>query len=81
MVHIINEQEVEVHIIPKLIPSLDTCNIDLNDGDTLVLTVDPDIWDIDTAQEFFKLFQSVFPRNKIMIVYKGIEIGVIHQHE
>jgi len=81
LIHTINEQEVEVHIIPKLIPSLDACNTDLNNGDTLVITVDPDIWDIDTAQEFLKLFQSVFPKNKIMIVFKRIEIGVIHQHE
>jgi hypothetical protein len=67
-------EEIEVSIIPKLKP----CNeISLGEGDTLVGVVDSEKWDIDDAQQFYKLLNQAFPNNNILMIFDGIELGVI----
>ncbi len=68
--------EVEISIIPKL----KECNsITLCPGDTLLVHVDHEQWNLDAVQEFHKLFSQAFPNNNVMVTFKGIDIGVIKE--
>jgi hypothetical protein len=55
-------------------PGIIISKLDIKDGDTLIITVDADIWDIDTASEICKMVSRVFPNNNIVTTFKGIEI-------
>ena len=70
------KEEMKVQVIPKLEP---VNFIKLTPGDTLCVTVDSDKWDIDMANEFYKLFKKAFPNNNILTVFDGIEISVIKE--
>ena len=49
-------------------------------GSTIVLQFDQDIWDLDEAQQFAKVWQNTYPNNPIMVTFKGIEIkGVLNE--
>lgn len=50
----------------------------LRQNDTLVLEFDQDIWDLDEAEQMMKVISKIYPKNKIMALFKGIRIGVIH---
>lgn len=61
----------EFEIEPGIIMS----KLDLKDGDTIVITVDPDIWNINTVyEEMSKIMKKHFPNNNIIVTFKGIEI-------
>ena len=77
MVEKINEKEVEITIIPKL---REYNSISLSPGDTLLVHVDQDIWDLSDAQSFYDLFSKSFPNNNIVVTFKGIEIGVVKEN-
>lgn len=47
----------------------------VKDGDTLIVTVDPDIWDISEAHKIYKMVVKIFPNNNVVVTtLKGIEI-------
>ena len=50
--------------------------LDVKDGDTLIVSIDTDIWDIETAQHIMDLFQKWFPNNNIVCTLKGFDIVV-----
>ena len=50
----------------------------LRQNDTLVLEFDQDIWDLDEAGQILKEISKMYPKNKIMVLFKGMKIGVIH---
>ena len=50
----------------------------LRQNDTLVLEFDQDIWDLDEANQIFQYIAQLYPKTKMMAIYKGIELGVIH---
>lgn len=50
----------------------------LMQNDTLVLEFDQDIWDLDEAEQMMKGISKIYPKNKIMVLFKGMKIGVIH---
>lgn len=50
----------------------------LRQNDTLVLEFDQDIWDLDEAEQIMKVISKIYPKNKIMVLFKGMKIGVIH---
>ena len=50
----------------------------LKQNDTLVLEFDQDIWDLDEAGQILKEISKIYPKNKIMVSFKGMKIGVIH---
>ena len=50
----------------------------LMQNDTLVLEFDQDIWDLNEVNEMMRAITKIYPKNKIMILFKGIKIGVIH---
>ena len=50
----------------------------LRQNDTLVLEFDQDIWDLNEAEQMMKGVSKIYPKNKIMVLFKGMKIGVIH---
>jgi NRPS condensation-like uncharacterized protein len=50
----------------------------LRQNDTLVLEFDQDIWDLHEAEQMIKGVSKIYPKNNIMVLFKGIKIGVIH---
>ncbi len=56
-------------------PGIIISKLDIKDGDTLIITVDADIWDIDAASEMCKVVSKMFPNNNIVTTLKGIEIS------
>lgn len=67
-------EPVAVNIIPKLTPHSE---IFLSPGDTLVAFIDSQKWDMNDAQEFYKLLERTFPDNSICIMFDGVELGVV----
>ena len=61
----------------KIEPGIIISKLDIKDGDTLIITVDADIWDIDAASEMCKVASKIFPNNNIVTIFKGIEISEI----
>lgn len=68
------DEPVAVNIIPKLTPHSEMF---LSPGDTLVAFIDHEKWDMNDAQEFYKLLERTFPNNAICVMFDGIELGVI----
>lgn len=58
--------------------ALSCCELTLLPTDTLVVKFDQDIWDLDEANQIFQHIAQLYPKTKIMAIYKGIELGVIH---
>lgn len=50
----------------------------LRQNDTLVLEFDQDMWDLIEAEQMMKGVSKIYPKNKIMVLFKGMKIGVIH---
>ena len=50
----------------------------LRQNDTLVLEFNQNIWDLDEAEQMMKEISKIYPKNKIMVLFKGMKIGVIH---
>lgn len=73
-----NKTSLEVNIIPKL---KEYNNLTLSEGDTLVMYVNSEKWDINEAQALFNQVEKAFPRNNILLMFDGIELGVIKRDE
>ena len=73
-----NEISLEINIIPKL---KEYNNLILSEGDTLDMYVNSEKWDINEAQALFNQVEKVFPRNNILLMFDGIELGVIKRDE
>ena len=56
-------------------PGIIISKLDIKEGDTILVTIDMDIWDIDTASEMCKIVSKVFPNNNVVTTFKGIEIS------
>lgn len=55
-------------------PGIMTSKLNVKYGDTLIITIDTDIWDVETASEICKMVSKIFPNNNIVTTFKGIEI-------
>lgn len=55
-------------------PGIIISKLDLKDGDTILITVDMDIWDVNAASEICKIVSEIFPNNNVVTTFKGIEI-------
>ena len=73
-----NEILLEVNIIPKL---KEYNNLILSEGDTLVMYVDSEKLGVNEAQTLFNQVEKAFPRNNILLMFDGIELGVIKRDE
>lgn len=65
---------IEFEILPKLNPINE---ISLRLGDTLVAKLDQEQWDLDDAQSIYEILVQAFPKNQILVLFKGIELEVI----
>ena len=48
----------------------------IKDGDTIILTVDTDIWDVNQAALIMECLSKFFPHNNIITTFKGVEISI-----
>lgn len=56
-------------------------DLNLKSNDTLVVKINQDIWDIEEAHKLVKLIAQNFPKNNIITVFNGVELGVIHNED
>lgn len=56
-------------------PGIIISKLDIKDGDTIIVTIDTDIWDVDEAYEVHKIVSKTLPNNNIVTTFKGIEIS------
>lgn len=48
-------------------------------GDTLIIKFDQNIWDLDEASHMLSILKDNFPNNKVVAIFNGMELGVIHE--
>ena len=46
----------------------------IKDGDTLIITVDPDKVDLDTSVELYQGICDMYPNNKVLFLFNGITL-------
>lgn len=73
-----NEISLEVNIIPKL---KEYNNLILSEGDTLVMYVNSEKLGVNEARALFNQVEKAFPHNNILLMFDGIELGVIKRDE
>ena len=54
----------------------DISTLKIDKGDTIILTFDTDMWDVDQVQKIMQLFSEQFYDNKVVAKLKGFEIEV-----
>lgn len=62
-------------------PGIVISKLDIKDGDTLIITIDTDMYDIDAASQMCKIVSDLFPNNNILTTFKGIEINKSKEKE
>lgn len=62
----------------ELLELPESISLSVTKGDTIVLKFDQDKFDLDFAQEYTNIVGKLFPKNNILAIFNGIEIGVIH---
>lgn len=48
-------------------------------GDTLIIKFDQNIWDLDEVSHMLSMLKDNFPNNKVVAIFNGMELGVIHE--
>lgn len=66
-----NVEIQDFYIIPELT---------LLKGDTLIIKFDQDIWDMKEASRMLTILKDNFPNNKVVAIFNGMELGVIHEN-
>lgn len=51
--------------------------IEIDEDDVIMLTFDPEQYNIDECQQIFQMWQNNFPNHKIIATFKGIKIDLI----
>lgn len=60
---------------------LDALVFPVKDDDVIMIRLDLEQWDIDSAQQYLNIIQELFPKNKIGLLPKGTEILIYKQEE
>lgn len=60
-------------------PGIVISKLDIKDGDTIVVTIDTDKYDVDTCYHITKIMVNEFPYNNIVFTFKGIEISKLEK--
>ena len=60
-------------------PGIILSKLDINKDDVILMTVDLDVFDIDTTNQMLKIMVSTFPDNKVVATFKGIEINKLRE--
>lgn len=48
-------------------------------GDTLIVKFDQNVWDLDEASHMLSILKNNFLNNKVVGIFNGMELGVIHE--
>ena len=65
-----------------IIPQLQKHNeISLQCGDTLIVHVPFQEWDLNMIQEVYNMFEKAFPYNQIMVVDENVTLEVVRNGE
>lgn len=56
-------------------PGIVLSKLDLKNGDTILVTIDIDRYDVKEAYNIFKIMVNSFPDNKVVTIFNGIEIS------
>ena len=62
----------------ELLELPESVSLSVTKGDTIVLKFDQNKFDLDFVQEYANIVGKLFPKNNILAIFNGIEIGVIH---
>ena len=56
-------------------------HLTISKNDTIIIEIDQDLFDIAEAQQIIEMWKREYPKNKIMLTFKGIEVkGVINEN-
>lgn len=56
-------------------------HLTISENDTIIIEIDQDRFDIAEAQQIIEMWKRKYPKNKIMLTFKGIEVkGVINEN-
>lgn len=56
-------------------------HLTISKNDTIIIEIDQDRFDITEAQQIIEMWKREYPKNKIMLTFKGIEVkGVINEN-
>ncbi|MCI7206629.1 MAG: hypothetical protein MSA15_11670 [Clostridium sp.] len=56
-------------------------HLTISKNDTIIIEIDQDRFDIAEAQQIIEMWKREYPKNKIMLTFKGIEVkGVINEN-
>ena len=56
-------------------------HLTISENDTIIIEIDQDRFDIAEAQQIIEMWKKEYPKNKIMLTFKGIEVkGVINEN-
>lgn len=50
--------------------------LDVKDNDTIVITIDLDIFDLNDGVVYLNMLKDIFPNNVILISFKGMEFEI-----
>ena len=57
-------------------PGFIASKLKLKKDDTVLITIDPDIYDVNFAYDYIKACKKIFPTNNIICTFKGIDIKI-----
>ena len=56
-------------------------HLTISENDTIIIEIDQDRFDIGEAQQIIEMWKREYPKNKIMLTFKGIEVkGIINEN-
>ena len=56
-------------------------HLTISENDTIIIEIDQDRFDIAEAQQIIEMWKREYPKNKIILTFKGIEVkGVINEN-
>lgn len=56
-------------------------HLTISKNDTIIIEIDQNRFDIAEAQQIIEMWKREYPKNKIMLTFKGIEVkGVINEN-
>ena len=61
----------------KIEPGIIISKLDLKDGDTIIITVDINEWDVENASKMCEIVSKKFPNNNVVLMTKGIKIKAV----
>ena len=60
-------------------PGIIISKLDIKEGDTIIVTIDTDKWDLHHATEMLYAYKDIFPNNKVVGALKGMEISKLEK--